>query len=223
MGPADRKKLLGQYALPLSVLVIFYVALTALRDFRDNFSRELWDSIGYQENLGVYTYAEIPITILVLVLLGLFGLVKSNHKAFIGFHFLFILSCSLIGLATLFFERGLLSPLYWMIAVGFGMYACYVPFNSIFFDRMIAAFRMNGNAGFLIYIADSFGYLGSMAVLLYKNFGQANISWLKFFMGALYALAILGIITSAISLILLQRKYTRIKSNVTINMASING
>jgi MFS family permease len=223
MAKADRKKVLSHFALPMAVLVLFYVVLTALRDFRDNFSRELWDSMGYEDHVGIYTYSEMPIALLVLLLLGLFGLVKQNAKAFFGFHGLFILLCCFMALSTFLYQEGLLSPLLWMMAVGFGMYACYVPFNSIFFDRMIATFSIKGNAGFLIYIADAFGYLGSMVVLLYKNFGQANLSWLHFFTGAIYVLAVLGVLTSIVSLIFFQRKYGKIKAGVELNIANVNG
>ena len=37
------------------------------------------------------------------------------------------------------------------------------------------------HAGFLIYVSDSFGYLGSVGVMLYKNFGTRDLSWLSFF------------------------------------------
>ena len=223
MAKADRQKVLSHFALPMVALVLFYVVLTALRDFRDNFSRELWDSMGYEDNVAIYTYSEIPIAVLVLILLGLFGWVKHNAKAFFGFHGLFILLCCVMAFSTLMYQKGLLSPLWWMMAVGYGMYACYVPFNSIFFDRMIATFSIKGNAGFLIYIADAFGYLGSMVVLLYKNFGQAGLSWLHFFIGAIYALAALGVLASGVSLFYFQRKYVRMKAGVELNIVNANG
>ena len=48
----------------------------------------------------------------------------------------------------------------WMQLVGLGLYMGYIPFNCIFFERMIATFKIKGNVGFLIYVADAFGYLG---------------------------------------------------------------
>lgn len=45
-----------QFRFPLFILVLFYVALTALRDFRDNFSREIWDAVGYQGNARFLHY-----------------------------------------------------------------------------------------------------------------------------------------------------------------------
>jgi hypothetical protein len=82
----------------------------------------------------------------------------------------------------------------------------YIPFNCILFDRMIAAFRTPANSGFLIYIADSFGYMASVGVLLYKNFGQAKLSWFNFFVYSSYILAIGGGVMAIISIIYFKRK-----------------
>ncbi|WP_405410331.1 DUF5690 family protein [Maribacter sp. Asnod1-A12] len=223
MSAADRNQVLKRFSFPIIVLIIFYTALTALRDFRDNFSRELWDGVGYAGDASIYTLSELPIAFLVLVILGLFSVVKSNFKAFMGFHYLLILASILVGASTFLFQQGAMSPAYWMVFVGFGLYACYVPFNCIFFDRMIATFKIEGNAGYLIYIADSFGYLGSMGVLLYKNFGQSNSSWLQFFMGSTYLISILGVVISIVSIVYFQKKYKKTHSKIEIKIPIING
>lgn len=223
MCAADRREVLKRFSFPILILVVFYTALTALRDFRDNFSRELWDSVGYAGDASIYTLSELPIAFLVLLILGLFGVVKSNFKAFIGFHYLLISASILVGVSTFMFQQGNLSPVYWMVLIGFGLYACYVPFNCIFFDRMIATFKIEGNAGYLIYIADSFGYLGSMAVLLYKNFGQPNSSWLQFFMGSTYCIAFLGVGISIVSMVYFQKKYKSENSNLNFKIPVVNG
>jgi hypothetical protein len=223
MCGADRKKVLLQFFFPIIILVLFYTALTALRDFRDNFSRELWDSLGYAGDASIYTISELPIAFLVLLILGLFGAVKSNFKAFIGFHYLLVFASMLVGFSTLLFQQGVLSPVYWMILSGFGLYACYVPFNCIFFDRMIATFKIEGNSSYLIYIADSFGYLGSMAVLLYKNFGKPNSSWLQFFIGSTYCIAFLGVGVSVVSMLYYQKKYRSNSASFEIKITMVNG
>ncbi|WP_111309190.1 DUF5690 family protein [Confluentibacter sediminis] len=209
MTSKDRKKVFIMYFFPIIILVVFYVFLTALRDFRDNFSREIWDAIGFKGNTSIYTVSEIPIAVLVLIIIGCFGFIKNNFKAFISYHYLLIFGTISIGVSTLLFHGGIISPIFWMISVGFGLYICYVPFNCIFFDRMIAAFHIKGNAGYLIYIADAFGYLGSMAVLLYKNFGQNTISWLHFFINGTYFIAIIGTIISVVSLVYFIKKHKK--------------
>jgi len=206
LSAKKRKKLFLKFMFPIIILVFFYTSLTAFRDFRDNFARELWDTLGYQDSSSVYTTAEIPIAIGVLIILGSLGFIKNNMKAFVMYHYLLLFGTLLIGISTWLFQIQYMSPFTWMSLTGFGLYICYVPFNCIFFDRMIAVFKIKGNSGFLIYIADSFGYLGSMLILLYKNFGQSSLSWLEFFTNGTYLISILGTIITIISLLYFIKK-----------------
>ncbi|WP_202704006.1 DUF5690 family protein [Flavobacterium sp. UGB4466] len=210
--PLDKKErasLFRQFAFPLTILIIFYAMLTAMREFRDNFARELWDSLGYKESISIYMYSEIPIAIAVLVILGFLGSMKNNYKAFKNYHLVLLVGSVLIGITTLLFQKHLISPVPWMIISGFGMYVCYIPFNGLFFDRMIATYKIDGNTGFLIYIADAFGYLGSVLVLFFKNFGDKNISLLSFFTTCIYLLSFVGIITTIMSFNYFKRKFRK--------------
>jgi hypothetical protein len=83
----------------------------------------------------------------------------------------------------------------------------YVPFNCMLFDRLIATFRQVSNAGFLIYVADSFGYLGSDVVLVMKNFMNVKVSWTQFFIQLIFALSSVGIVVTALAAIYFRRKY----------------
>ena len=87
-----------------------------------------------------------------------------------------------------------------------GLYFGYIQFNSIFFDRLLAAFKYSGTVAFLINLADSFGYLGSVSVLLYKYFGQSKLSWLNFFMASGYALSVAGSLLILMSLFYFRNK-----------------
>lgn len=209
MSREDRKTVLSNFFFPIIILVFFYISLTAIRDFRDNFSREIWDAVGFEDNASIYTLSELPVAIIVLFSIGLFGFVKNNYRAFMTYHYLLLFGALLIGISTFLFQNQLIGPVLWMILIGLGLYICYVPFNCIFFDRMIATFKIEGNAGYLIYIADAFGYLGSMAILLYKNFGQRSVSWLQFFSYGTYAIAIIGFVVATSSLLYFKKKYRR--------------
>lgn len=198
MTATDRKNLVKKFIFPLLIIVLFYTFLTAFRDFRDNFARELWDSIGYQGDASVFSTSEIIIAIVVLLIIGAIFYIKDNFKALLTYHVLLILGTVVLAASTFMFQMGILDPFFWMVCTGFGLYICYVPFNCLFFDRFIATFKVKGNSGFLIYIADSFGYIGSVFVLLYKNFGQANVSWLNFFVYGTYAVALIGICSTII-------------------------
>lgn len=196
MTKADRAALVKQFFFPLLLVILFYTFLTAFRDFRDNFARELWDSIGYRGDVSVFSSSEIIIAIVVLVIIGSIFYIKDSFKALLTYHWLLLLGIVVLAVSTVLFQTGKLDPFVWMVATGFGLYICYVPFNCLFFDRFIAAFKVKGNSGFLIYIADAFGYVGSVLVLLYKNFGQAKVSWLNFFVYGTYAVALIGLVVT---------------------------
>ncbi len=206
MNRRERWSFFCSFATGLILIVLFYMMLTAYRDFRDNFAAEIWIALGYGDTPQVFTLAEIPIAVLVLIMLALTMYIRNNSNAFLTYHVLIIAGVILIGGSTWSFQQNQLDGAYWMVLVGLGLYMGYVPINSIFFDRMIAAFHYQSNAGFMIYVADAFGYLGSVSILLYKNFGQPNLSWLDFFIGASYALAIFGTILVGIATIYFRRQ-----------------
>ncbi|MFW0739195.1 DUF5690 family protein [Flavobacterium sp. T12S277] len=209
LSKKERASLFRQFAFPLTILIIFYAMLTAMREFRDNFARELWDSLGYKESISIYMYSEIPIAISVLVILGFLGSMKNNYKAFRNYHLVLLVGSVLISTTTFLFQKQLISAFPWMMISGFGMYVCYIPFNGLFFDRMIATYKIKGNTGFLIYIADAFGYLGSVLVLFFKNFGDRKISLLNFFTTCIYLLSFVGIITTIMSFNYFKRKFRK--------------
>jgi len=206
MNRRERRSFFVSFATGLILIVLFYMMLTAYRDFRDNFAAEIWIALGYGNAPEIFTLAEIPIAVFVLIMLGLTMYIRNNGKAFLTYHVLIIAGVILIGGSTWMFQQNQLDGAYWMVLVGLGLYMGYVPINSIFFDRMIAAFHYQSNAGFMIYVADAFGYLGSVGILIYKNFGQPDLSWIDFFIGASYALAIFGTILVGIATIYFRRQ-----------------
>lgn len=210
-GP-ERKALIQQFFVPVVCIIFLYISLTVLRDFRDNFNREIWDGLHFHFDSSIFTLTEIPIAIMVLVILSFMVKVKNNKKAFAYYHYILFGGILVVGFSTYLFQQGSLSPFVWMTISGFGMYLCYIPFNGIYFDRMIAAFDIKGNVGFLIYIVDSFGYLGSVLILLYKNFGSSQTSWLSFYISLNYIITITVLILSIIAFLAFKKK-SKPKSN----------
>ncbi len=179
-GPA-RRAFLVKYAPGLVALVLGYVLLTAYRDFRDNFAREIWDALGYAADPEIMTTAELPVAFGSLLAVAAIFRFKDNRRALAMVHLIMIFGALLTLGSTLAFQLGWLGPAPWMICVGLGLYLGYVPFNCVLFDRLVAGLGAVATAGFLIYVADSAGYVGSVGLLLYKNFGQPDLSWLEFF------------------------------------------
>ncbi|MCT2563583.1 DUF5690 family protein [Chryseobacterium herbae] len=203
---AERKELIRQFFIPIVCIIFLYIGLTVLRDFRDNFNREIWDSLHVGFDSSIFTLTEIPIAVMVLLILSFMVKVKNNKKAFAYYHYILFAGILTVGLSTYLFQNGALSPFVWMVISGFGMYICYIPFNGVYFDRMIGAFDIKGNVGFLIYTVDSFGYLGSVLILLYKNFGSSKMSWLNFYIHLNYIITAVVFILSVIAFLAFKKK-----------------
>ena len=183
-----------------------YATLTVFRDLRDNFSVELWAQMGQAGNSGILAFTEICIAVLVLGFIASMIRVIDNRKAFYGNILIFILSGILVSGSTAAFSAGLLSPVLWMISSGFGLYLCYACFHTMFFERWIAVFRYTSTISFLICISDSFGYLGSVGVLVYKNFFSHDVDWLSFITTAAYIAGAAITVFSAAMFIYFKRK-----------------
>jgi len=61
-------------------------------------------------------------------------------------------------------------------------------------------------AGFLIYLADASGYLGSVALLLWRDFGVVTLEWPPFFITSAYATAIIGGVFVTLAAVYFQRR-----------------
>jgi MFS family permease len=210
MNGAERKNFLQTFLPGIVLFVLAYMLLTAFRDFRENFASDVWKSLGYGNLPGIYTKTETPVSILVLIIMGSIMLIKNNKTALMVNHLIIIAGMLLIGISTFLFESQLIDAPLWMILIGVGLYLGYVPFNSIFFDRLIAAFRYVGTVGFIMYIADAFGYLGSITVLFVKEFSYTSLSWVEFFINGGYILSATGTLLIFGSMLYFHRKHTMV-------------
>jgi len=217
MSGRDRWRYFYQYATGIILLVGVYTVLTAYRDFRDNFLADIWVGLRGVDNTVNFSATETPVSIGVLAILMLIVLVKDNFRALAVNHIAIAVGVLMAGVSTWFHQNDWMGDYTWMILTGLGTYMAYIPFNSILFDRMIATFRQVANVGFLIYIADSFGYLGSVGILIYKNFGAPNLSWLLFFVQISYLLAIIGAIGIFVSLTYFYFEYQRHRKSTQIS------
>jgi len=201
MTGKEMRDFLREYGTGIALLSITYVFATAVRDFRDNFAPELWHALGYSNPAAIFTAAEIPVAAIALVALGVIFKVQDNIRALAIIHGVILAGLVLLAGSTLLFDAGWLHPIAWMIASGAGMYVVYTPFNAMLFDRLVAASGRVATAGFLIYVADSAGYAGSCALLLWRNFGLQHVAWLTVFHYTVYVTAIAGLVLTIASLL----------------------
>jgi hypothetical protein len=192
MTGAERIDFLNAYAPGLIAIVFAYILLTAFRDFRDNFAAEIWTALGFGGEAAIFSASELPVAVIALAAMAAVIVVRDNRRALMVIHGMVGGGFALLGLSTLAFQAHLISPLAWMILAGSGLYMAYNPVNAVLFDRLVAVSGRTANAGFLIYVADSSGYMGSVALLLWRNFGQGGLNWLQFFTAGAYVTSVVG-------------------------------
>jgi hypothetical protein len=192
MQRADRKAFIREFALSMTIFIVSYVLLTTFREFRDNFTPEIWKLLGYGNNSSIFTQTETPMAAM--------RWVQNNDRAFAIIQGLMLFGGMLIGVSTLLFQQALLSPVVWLTMLGLGVYMAYAMCNSLYFERMMAAFKKSGTVGFLITYADYYAYLGSIAVLFYKSYFQKNINYLEFFIVLSYGISVLYLLLVGLSM-----------------------
>ena len=212
MDAAQRKQFIMRFLPGIILTLIIYILLTIMRDVRDNFEVEIWNSMGIKDR-NIYTQIDTKISIVVLIAMSSLILVKRNMRAFSIIHLCIIGGCILIGTGTFMFGLKMIGPVTWMTMAGLGLYLGYVPYNAIFFERMIATFHYKSNIGFIIYVSDSIGYMGSCALLLVKEFGRPSISWGEFFKEGVIFVAVIGGISATLSLLYFLQSAHKQKKN----------
>lgn len=215
MNRQERRSFLHTFLPGLILLIASYVLLTVLRDMRDNFAADIWKDLGFGSQAQIFTQTEIPISLAIILIMSLLVFVKNNFHAFMLNHIIVIMGFITALVSTLLFKQHRLDPIWWMTLTGLGLYMGYIPFNCIFFERLIAVFKYVSNVGFIIYVADSFGYLGSVLVMLAKNFSGMNLSWSQFFSNAVLGVCLTGIVMMIVSAWYFKRKYESVNNKST--------
>jgi hypothetical protein len=171
---------------------------------------------GYGMQPALFTKTELPVTLILLVLMGSMILVRNNLKALVYTHYIIMAGFIITAGTSLLFIQGSISAIWWLTLTGLGLYTVYIPFNCIFFERLIASFKFPGNVGFLIYVADSFGYLGSVGILITKEVLKVKLQWTGFYALGVIVLSVFGIAGAIFSLIYFTAKH-RVLNKESVN------
>ncbi|MCE7061586.1 DUF5690 family protein [Dyadobacter sp. CY343] len=209
MTQADKKEVMKQFGFPVFCLVIFYGTIVVMRDFRDNFMIEIWNEIDAHWVSSVLTQTEMITGFIVLIIIGSLAFVTDNRKGFRITNFILLSGILLIGGATFLFEQKLISGFSWMLFLGMGLLLNYTLLQTVLFDRMIALYRIRANAGYFVYICESMGYMGSVGLLLYKEFFLKELSWSHVLMQFSYLLFGAGFLLLLLSNIYLAKRAGR--------------
>lgn len=196
MKRIERKSFFTTFFFGIFMSILLYVGLTIFRDVRDNFAVDFWRELNVSDTPELLIFSEMPIAVFVLLIVASMIWIRNNKIAFYLNIGIILFSGTLLLISTFLFQFQLMSPLYWMVISGFAMYLPYIAYHTMYFERWIAFFKYKSNAGFLMYMADSFGYLGSTIVLLIKNFSMPEVSWVDYFINGSTILGVLIIVVA---------------------------
>lgn len=198
MDGDERKQFLNKFGFGLIALIIIYILMTILRDIRDNFGVEIWKELGVTD-ASIFTKTESLIGFAICILTALIYFIKDHKKAFWLNHLMIFAGSFLILISTLSFQNYYIDAFGWSVFMGIGLYMAYVPYNGMLFDRLLAVLKEKANVGFLFCLADFSGYLATVFILTYQNFGTHKTSWLHFLIDLSQILPIFCIASITIS------------------------
>jgi hypothetical protein len=189
MTGAERRRFFRRYAAGLTLVVLVFLLITVLRSVRADFAPEIWAGLQGSVPPDVFTRSEVPVAVGVLLLNGSAVFIRDNRRAFFMGLSLAVGGALLIGAALVGLQAGVLSPFAFMVLHGVGLYLPYIAVHTTIFERLIALTRDRGNICYLMSLADAFGYLGYVVVLLARNLLAPKEHFLSFFLTLSWVIA----------------------------------
>lgn len=200
-----RVALFRKYAPILSLLFIGNFLLLVLRDIKEDFLVNILDMSG--QSSWLFAQVDTVVTLIILGIFGLFVFFRSNIKALMCLMFLVIAGCLTMTYVSANYETLDLSPIVWLFVQSLSLYIAYLTFQTIFFDRFIACFKIKGNVGFFIAIIDFIGYVGTVSLLSIKEMLRIDLEWFALFNKMAMTVGILGTVLFSVAGILIYRRY----------------
>ncbi len=175
----ERKAILIKYLPILSLLFIANFLLMILRDIKEDFLVDIIDMTN--QSAWLFTKVDSIVTLIILGLFCLLIFVKSNFKAIIILLVLVTISTAAMSAMSFFREELQLSPTVWLFTQSLPLYISFLTFQTVFFDRMIACFKIRGNVGYFIAVIDFIGYVGTVTLLMTKEYLKVSTEWFTFY------------------------------------------
>lgn len=215
MDNAMKSKALLHHWFGLICVIMAYCLFTTMRDFRDNFMVEILKKLAQKDNIFIYAKLESYIALIVMLIIALLIFFRNNLLAYNIISSMMLFSSVLMLASTLALEGGTLNPFQWMACLGVSFYLPYLLIQIAFFERIIALFKINGNAGYFVYLCDSIGYLGSVFLLFYKEFIVYELSFAEVLINFSKFVAVFSFILLAFQFIFFSRKLRKKGENIS--------
>lgn len=207
----ERKLILNKYAGFLASIIATYVILTLIRDIRDNFGAEILDHLHIY-NAKTIAKTETIITLIMLCCIPFLSTIRKHINAIQSTIFATFLGGTVCISTYILYSMNYINGIHLILFSGCGIYFGYILINISLMDRLIALNGVPANSGFLIYLADSIGYLstfGLSALALFSRKGE--LPWLDWYQKLLLFGGILIVLLSILSYINIKLQYKNSK------------
>lgn len=201
MDAADRRRYFLHYAPGLSAIIVAYLLITLIRSLRADFAPEIWKSLGVETTPRLFSLSETWIALAIMLCSGLFSLYRNNRLALFHAIAACMLGLALLPISMAAIDAGWIAPFQFMVLVGLGLYLPYVLVHTTLFERIMAVTPDRGNIGYLMYLADSMGYLGYVILVLFRDRLPGPEDPLQFFRALCWIAGSLGFITFGAALV----------------------
>ena len=206
MNSVDRRRYFMHYAPGLSAIILAYLLITLIRSIRGDFAPEIWKGLGVETTPELFSVSEMWITLGIMVCSGVFSYYRNNRSALFHSLTVCILALGLLPVSIIALDNNWISPFWFMVVIGLGLYLPYVLVHTTLFERIMAVTPDKGNIGYLMYLADSTGYLGYVILMLFKDSLPAQEDTLSFFTKLCWMVGIFGIGSFLLALVYFKKR-----------------
>mmetsp|Transcript_24041 Transcript_24041/g.58403 ORF Transcript_24041/g.58403 Transcript_24041/m.58403 type:complete len:444 (+) Transcript_24041:41-1372(+) len=204
MSSEERAAFLRNYAPGIFLATVAYTLMTAIRQYRDMFSRDLMTAAhgGQTPSSVFFFFVDLPGALVAMTVCGLMVKVTDNVKALLLM--LAVMATSFAGLllSTMAFKWGWIGGELWQVIVGIAIFTAYVFPGGPFYDRLVGAAGVSGTCSFMIFVSDLCGYAGTLTLLFYSTFkgqssGKLYLNQFVIFVYVLGSVTILSLVGAA--------------------------
>lgn len=203
----DRRTIFRRYALMITLILIANFVVVMLRDIKEDFLVNILDMSGQSS----WMFAKVD-TIITIIILGLFAVatfVRKNIAVLIAMLSTVIASSVVMSYISFNYQSLELSPMVWLFAQSLPLYITYLTFQTVFFDRFIACFRVKANVGYFIALIDFVGYTGTVTLLFVKEWMNVEMNWFELYNHMSAFVGIVSVVTFSVALVALIVTYRR--------------
>jgi hypothetical protein len=183
---SERKAINKKYFGFLFAIILLYGFLTLLRDIRDNFGAEIMSGLHIY-NAKNLTQLESIITIIMLVSIPFISRVKNHYNAILTTIVATFIGGLICISTSILFKNQVIDGMGLLLFSGGGIYVGYILINISIMNRLIGFNGTPANSGFLVYMADSAGYLCSLFISGFALFSKkGELPWLNWFQNLIF-------------------------------------